>query len=150
MSKDLPKYHCNRDIKYLIIHCSASKITSNFSVAALRHLHVNINHWSDIGYHFYITKDGVIHDCRPVNITGAHCKGYNSCSIGICYEGGLDSSGKACDTRTEKQKSSLLRLLADLKQVYPSAMIVGHYELGARKACPCFCASKEYSFLNQN
>ena len=85
MSKDLPKYHCNRDIKYLIIHCSASKITSNFSVAALRHLHVDINHWSDIGYHFYITKDGVIHDCRPVNITGAHCKGYNSCSIGICY-----------------------------------------------------------------
>ena len=61
MSKDLPKYHCNRDIKYLIIHCSASKITSNFSVAALRHLHVDINHWSDIGYHFYITKDGVIH-----------------------------------------------------------------------------------------
>lgn len=138
---------CGREIRYLVIHCSASPVTSNFSVEALRHLHVDINHWSDIGYHFYITKDGTIHKCRPLSRIGAHVKGYNANSIGICYEGGLDASGKPKDTRTDAQKGSLLSLLRNLKSQYPEARIVGHYELGAKKSCPCFCASKEYSCL---
>lgn len=141
-------YYSGRNIRYLVIHCSATKMTTDFSVSALRHLHVDINHWQDIGYNFYITKDGIIHKCRPLTMVGAHCSGYNATSIGVCYEGGLDAEGKPADTRTQKQLHSMRQLLSELKKEYPLACIVGHYELGARKACPCFCASKFYADLD--
>lgn len=89
MSYFLPDCPVNRPILYIVVHCTASKVTTNFTLKDLRHLHVDICHWSDIGYHFYITKDGKIHTCRPMSKIGAHVKGYNRCSIGVCYEGGI-------------------------------------------------------------
>lgn len=74
-------------------------------------------------------------------------KGKVTHSICICYEGGLNARGRPADTRTPAQKESLVEVLSALKERFPKAQIVGHYELGANKACPCFCASKEYSFL---
>ena len=147
MSYFLPDCPVNRPVLYIVVHCTASKVTTNFTLKDLRHLHVDICHWSDIGYHFYITKDGKIHTCRPMSKIGAHVKGYNRCSIGVCYEGGLNARGRPADTRTPAQKESLIEVLSALKERFPKAKIVGHYELGANKACPCFCASKEYSFL---
>ena len=41
---------------------------------------------------YYIRKDGTVHLTRPVERIGAHVKGFNANSIGICYEGGLDLS----------------------------------------------------------
>jgi N-acetylmuramoyl-L-alanine amidase len=81
---------------------------------------------------------------------GAHVKGYNEVSIGVCYEGGLNARGRPADTRTPEQKKSLIEVLSALKERFPKAKIVGHYELGANKDCPVFCASKEYSQLNGN
>ena len=60
---------------------------------------------------------------------------------------GFNARGRPADTRTPQQKESLIELLSALKERFPQAKIVGHYELGANKACPVFCASKEYSFL---
>ena len=68
----------------------------------------------DIGYHFYITRDGVLHHCRPVSEIGAHVRGFNRHSIGICYEGGLDENGRPADTRTTAQRFALLDLLTIL------------------------------------
>ena len=143
----LPDCHVNRPIKYIVVHCSASKVTTNFTVKDLRRLHVDNYHWSDIGYHFYITKDGKIHSCRPMSKIGVHARGYNAVSIGVCYEGGLNARGKSADTRTPEQKESLIEVLSALKERFPKAKIVGHYELGANKDCPVFCASKEYAYL---
>ena len=39
------------------------------------------------------TKDGLVHAMRPVEIMGAHVRGFNAHSIGICYEGGLNGEG---------------------------------------------------------
>ena len=136
---------CTRKINYLVVHCSATKENSNFDVDALRHLHVDINHWQDIGYHFYITKDGVIHKCRPMKTVGAHVSGYNTFSIGVCYEGGLNREGTTKDTRTALQKQSLIDLLKVLIKRWPSAIIKGHRDFPkVKKACPCFDAQKEY------
>ena len=62
---------------------------------------------------------------------------HNSHSIGVCYEGGLDIRGQPADTRTAEQKASLRRLLEDLHQRYPHALIVGHHDLNPHKDCPC-------------
>ena len=120
----LPDCPVEREIRYIVVHCTGSRVTTDFTIEDLRHLHVDIFHWSDIGYNFYIRKDGSIYNCRPMSKIGAHTKGYNDCSIGVCYEGGLNARGSPTDTK-----------------------IVGHYELGANKKCPVFCASKEYSTL---
>ena len=65
-------------------------------------------------------------------------KGKVTHSICICYEGGLNARGRPADTRTPAQKESLVEVLSALKERFPKAKIVGHYELGANKACPCF------------
>ncbi|KAB4163381.1 N-acetylmuramoyl-L-alanine amidase, partial [Bacteroides uniformis] len=99
--------------------------------------------------HFYITRDGEVHICRPVHQIGAHATGWNDKSIGICYEGGLDECGRPADTRTYAQKCSLLDLLRQLKTDYPQASILGHYQLSnsIHKACPCFDAKGQYRGL---
>ena len=95
-------------------------------------------HFRDIGYHFYITRDGTVHDGRPIEKVGAHCEGHNPHSIGICYEGGLDANGKPADTRTEAQRKALKSLVERMHRLFPKALIVGHHDLNPRKACPCF------------
>ena len=99
----------------------------------------------DIGYHFYITRDGEIHRGRALEKVGAHCRNHNAHSVGVCYEGGLDANGKPKDTRTLEQKGALLALLRELKRQFPKALIVGHRDLNPMKGCPCFDAVKEYS-----
>ena len=92
-----------------------------------------------------------MHRCRPVHHIGAHAAGWNDHSIGICYEGGLDESGRPADTRTYAQKCALLDLLRQLKTDYPHARILGHCQLSPyiRKDCPCFDAAGEYDALNE-
>ena len=80
-----------RTITLIIIHCSATPEGKSLSAEACRLEHILHRGFRDIGYHFYITRDGEIHRGRPLEKVGAHCRNHNSHSIGICYEGGLDA-----------------------------------------------------------
>lgn len=139
-----------RDIKWIVIHCSATKLSQNFSVEKLRASHVVHNGWDDIGYHYYITKGGKLHACRPEDEIGAHVKGFNTKSIGVCYEGGLAEDGSPEDTRTAEQLMTMHRLLLDLRRKYPDAKVVGHRDLlrYRTKSCPCFDAIPYYQYLD--
>ena len=131
-----------RKIDLIVVHCSATRVNQDFPVEALEACH-KARGFRTIGYHFYITKDGVVYPCRPENEIGAHARLYNAHSIGICYEGGLDALGRPADTRTEAQKRTLLALLVCLKDDYPDAFIIGHRDIpGVKKACPCFEVGK--------
>ena len=94
--------------------------------------------------HYYITRDGKVHECRPVERMGAHARGANANSIGICYEGGLDANGCIADTRTAAQKDAMFWLIINLHHRFPDIkVILGHRDLpGVQKACPCFDATK--------
>ena len=59
-------YQNYREVRLLIIHCSATRYDRDFPVEALRASH-KARGFADIGYHFYITRDGYLHRCRPVN-----------------------------------------------------------------------------------
>ncbi len=148
-----------RTITLIIIHCSATRVTRRYTFQQCRADHIKQG-WKDIGYHYYITRDGVVHDGRPISAVGAHCKGHNKHSIGVCYEGGLDASGHACDTRTRAQCKSMYSLLSRLHEQYPSAIILGHRDLSPDtdgsghveprewvKQCPCFDALLDYESL---
>ena len=135
-----------RRIDKIIVHCSATPEGKDYSVDTIRKWHLQRG-FSDIGYHYIIYRDGSIHTGRDESVIGAHCKGHNSNSIGVCYIGGVAVDGKTPkDTRTSEQKQSLLKLLKELKAKYPKASIHGHRDF-ANKACPSFDATKEYSSI---
>ena len=117
-----------RTITLIILHCSATRTTQKYSFRQCKADHLKLG-YKDIGYHYYITRDGQVHEGRPLWQVGAHCKGHNQHSIGICYEGGLDAAGYACDTRTKAQRHSMRALLERLTEQFPSAIIMGHRDL---------------------
>ena len=132
-----------REINKIIVHCSATREGENFEVAEIRKWHL-ARGFNDIGYHFYIDLYGEIHKGRDISKIGAHCKGHNRNSIGICYCGGVEADGKTPkDTRNTEQKEALLCVLRTLKAMYPNAVIHSHKDF-ANKACPSFDATNEY------
>ena len=135
-----------RPINLIVVHCSATREDRDFTEYDLDVCHRRRG-FNGAGYHFYIRKNGDIKNTRPLEKPGAHALGYNAHSIGICYEGGLDESGKTADTRTPEQKEQLRELLWKLHTLFPHALIVGHRDLpGVKKACPCFSCD-EYRYL---
>lgn len=135
-------YVVMRTITLIILHCSATREGQSFGFEDCRRDHIRHRGFRDIGYHYYITRDGTVHRGRPLEQVGAHCRNHNRHSIGICYEGGLDAEGRAKDTRTEAQKVSLSALVGELKERFPQALVVGHRELDPGKECPCFEVNK--------
>ena len=148
-----------RQITLIVIHCSAVRPNQTSSAKKIDEWHKDRG-FKCIGYHYVIRRDGTIELGRPEWEIGAHCVNHNAHSIGICYEGGLDIRGQPADTRTEAQKQTMRRLLEELHERYPRAMIVGHRDLIAtphsdlqvrespHKACPCIKnVAKEYADL---
>ena len=120
----------------VIIHCSATPELRDVKMETIRQWHLDKG-WSDIGYHIVIELDGSINCGRNINKIGAHCKGHNSTSIGVCYVGGCDKDMNPKDTRTKAQKESLEVVVKYLQKVYGKVSIHGHNEFSP-KACPSF------------
>jgi N-acetylmuramoyl-L-alanine amidase len=134
-----------RKINKIIIHCSATPPDMDVDAKTVDEWHRQRG-WSGIGYHFFIKRDGHIQLGRPLEKSGAHTKGYNKNSIGVCYAGGVDSDMCPEDNRTSAQIASFLSLLRLLKNIYPEAVIHGHRDFST-KACPSFDATNEYKGL---
>lgn len=153
----------NRDIREIIIHCTATPEGKDKTVAQIRYEHMlpeskGGRGFSDIGYHYVVYRNGKIEIGRDVDKIGAHAKDHNAYSIGIAYVGGVENKPgvayadqKPKDTRTLSQKASLLSLLMDLRAMYPNARVVSHRDCRMangklpNKACPSFDATREYN-----
>lgn len=96
-----------RKIDSIIVHCSATKAGQDFTAADIDRWHRERG-FNGIGYHYVIRLDGRLEKGREIDLPGAHCKGWNERSIGLCYIGGLDENGHPADTRTNVQKRVLL------------------------------------------
>jgi len=131
-----------RKITLIVLHCSATKENKRYSFDDCKRDHLKRPGYKDIGYHYYIERDGSLFEGRPIEKVGAHCLHHNEHSIGICLEGGLDAQGNPADTRTGGQEITLLNLLSKLKEDFPHALIVGHNTLNPQKECPCFDTSE--------
>ena len=132
-----------RTIDKIIIHCSATPENRDIKTETIRSWHVKGNGWSDIGYHFVIELDGAVKNGRALHKMGAHTRGENAHSIGVCYVGGIDKNKNAKDTRTDAQKNSLNKLISALMLDHSEASVHGHNEFSA-KACPSFDVQKEF------
>lgn len=135
-----------RRIDLIVVHCSATPSDRPFTVEQLIRCHAQ--RFGFTGYHYYVTRDGRTTQTRHLQLAGAHARGHNAHSVGVCYEGGLTPAGRPADTRTDAQRKALLALLTELKTTHPQALIVGHRDLpGVAKECPCFDAQAEYAAL---
>ena len=128
-------------VRFLVLHCSATRCNRSYTVEQMMRDH-KARGFRTIGYHFYIRKDGKMTQHRKLLEVGAHARPYNRCSIGICYEGGLDEHGKPYNTMTAEQETRLVDLFRNLKILFPKAKIVGHRDLPGTtpKECPCLDA----------
>ena len=129
-----------REIKKIVIHCSDSTWGTSEDI---NRWHLERG-WDGIGYHYVITNgrakstdsykeqdDGLIEKGRPVEKTGAHVRGHNSDSVGVCL------IGTHWFTSRQLYKS-LPTLLATLMYQHKidADNIFGHYELDKGKTCP--------------
>ena len=121
-----------RKIDKIILHCAATPEGRDVKMETIKSWHVKGNGWSDIGYHFVIELDGAVKNGRPLHRSGAHTKGHNATSIGVCYVGGIDKDKKPKDTRTEAQRKAMDQLIADLKMDHPTASVHGHNEFSGK------------------
>ena len=143
-----------RKTDYIVVHCSATPSTSDIGVDEIDDWHKQRG-WSGIGYHAVIRRDGEIEFGRHFDEVGAHVKGQNYRSVGVCMVGGVDTQGDAEDNFTEEQYESLVAILVTLERAYPFAEILGHRDLSPDldgdgiieehewlKDCPCFDVRK--------
>ena len=133
-----------RDLNRIILHCSATREGKDFSADTIRDWHVNGRGWSDIGYHWVIRLDGSIEVGRPLEKSGAHTKGHNKDSVGVCYIGGCDADGKPKDTMNAEQEKAWRMIVLSLRTLYGDLTIHGHNEF-ANKACPSFIVKEKFA-----
>lgn len=140
-----------RQTNFIVVHCSATPETSDIGADEIKDWHVNGNGWSDIGYAAVIRRSGQVEFGRHFDAVGAHVKGRNYQSVGVCLVGGVDANGKAEFNFTPEQMKSLRVVVAMLVLAYPGAKVLGHRDLSPDlngdgivdktewvKDCPCF------------
>ena len=138
-----------RNITEIIVHCSASDYFRDDSIEAVRNLHTSSKktqitwgkyathgkEFSDIGYHFFIDKSGAISRGRPLARAGAHCKGKNRGTIGVCISG--------AHKFTNHEYTSLSFLIKAMNAKFKKELKVsGHYKYSESKTCPNFNVDK--------
>lgn len=153
-----------RFIKYIVIHCSAGY----GNVASIKRFWKEVLGWKEVGYHFFIYQDGTIERLLNISKISNGVKGYNSSSVHISYQGGVDPKNvnQAVDTRTDAQKLAIIEVikevLEELKKTQDASdiKILGHRDFSPDKngngvieswerikECPSFNAIPEYAWL---
>ena len=131
-----------KQTNYIAIHCAwTTKAMDHVDAAEIDRWHRQRG-WSRIGYSYVITRDGTVEVGRGHDEIGAHVKGYNHESVGVCLVGGLNDEKTAGeDNFTDAQWKALANLVTTLKDFYPDAEVLGHRDFpNVKKECPCFDA----------
>lgn len=143
-----------KELKYLVIHCTATPEGREVTGADIRRMHLTPvsqggRGWKQVGYTDLIRLDGTVERLvdnnedawvDPWEITNG-AKGYNAVSRHIVYAGGCDKSMHPKDTRNAAQRKALEVYVKDFHANHPQVRIIGHNEVAA-KACPSFDVQK--------
>jgi hypothetical protein len=133
-------------LKYLVIHCTATKQGQTVTSNDIRKWHLENRGWKQVGYSDMIHQNGIIENLVPYNTDSSvdpweitnGVEGHNSECRHIVYVGGLTTDGKtAADTRTGQQLKALQSYVKRTIEFHPEILVVGHNQFAA-KACPGF------------
>lgn len=143
-------YHGTTPVTEIVLHCSATRPdwmaghSLAAKVAEIDRWHRDRN-FSQVGYHWIIDRDGKFAAGRPETKVGAHVKGRNTGTIGICLLGGFGGSADDDfdDHYTPQQRATAWRLIRAIADRTDIRRVTGHNQYAA-KSCPCFRASAEF------
>jgi N-acetyl-anhydromuramyl-L-alanine amidase AmpD len=113
--------------EWIILHHTG---TSKDNVDNIHRWHRDNNGWSGFGYHYFITKDGLVYGGRPLNTQGVHTANYNYNSIGICFEGNYE-----VEQMPSVQVEKGIELIRWVREMYPETRIARHKDLN-KSDCP--------------
>lgn len=148
-----------REVKFLVLHCSASPQTQ--TVEVIQDYWKRVLGWKTAGYHHLIRADGTVANLVPIEKPSNGVAGHNANSIHISYIGGVDKQGKPVDNRTDAQKKTMFELVNRYKKLFPKAQILGHRDFSPdknrdgivqpnewMKSCPSFSAREWAKSMN--
>ena len=118
-----------KDPQYIIIHHTEEE---GWNFYDTNNYHISVG-WEWIGYNYFIEADGKIFEGRGMKV-GAHTKGMNIKSIGICLSGNFD-----IEIPKQEQLISLKKLCTFLIKKYNISIerVIGHREVeNCKKTCP--------------
>ena len=124
---------------FIVIHCSATPPSMDIGVREIDRWH-RAKGWLRVGYHYVIRRNGKVEFGRAPSACGAHVKGYNDVSVGVCMIGGVSAGRlkRAEKNFTPEQWVALEKLVDLLVGFFPDAKVVGHTDLDPKKKCPSF------------
>lgn len=126
-----------KDIRFLIIHhTGTSRDRTTFEAIKRNHI---VKGFLDVGYHYLITADGILHKGRDEGFVGVHARALsngismNRQSLGICLTGNFE-----VETPTDNQIATLEGILNDKRAEYGVVRtnVLGHFEIPHATACP--------------
>lgn len=125
------------------MHCSDSDVKSHDNIEIIRKWHVEERKWSDVGYHFFITKKGCVFKGRSLEKPSASQQNNNKYAISICLSGRIDF--------TKKQFFVLKDLCKNINDKYNNKIpIYGHRDVDKNKMCPNFDVKEKIGLNKKN
>lgn len=125
-----------REVNRIFIHCSDSDNPAHDDIAVIRKWHTTPDKkdpskpWKDVGYHYFIQKDGTLQPGRSLEKAPAAQGGHNRGTVAICLSGR--------NLFTTEQFDALRDLVSQIHAQLPLATYHGHCEVAAWKRCPVF------------
>lgn len=120
-----------RRVSKVFLHCSASDLDAHDDISVIKRWHVMERGFSDVGYHFFITRNGAIQFGRSLEVAPAAQQWHNTGTIAICVHGN--------SRFTESQMKSLKKLCREIHASYQGNVTFhGHCEVDKGKTCPVF------------
>ena len=119
-----------RDIKFIIIHCSDSDLPHHDNINVIKEWHVKERGWDDVGYHYFIQKNGYLQIGRPLAVQGAGVFRHNENSVHICLSGKTGF--------TFHQGIALMNICMAMREKFPMAEVKPHNFFNHHKTCPNF------------
>lgn len=140
----------SRKITFIVLHCSDSDLPHHDNIETITQWHTERGFTGadgvngtldDIGYHYFIKRDGTVIAGDPEDQIGAHVKGHNAHSLGVCL------SGRSFTSFKSKQFDAARALVKSLKEKYmiPDDKVFLHRDLDPGKTCPNFSLEDFFS-----
>lgn len=129
----------------IIVHATGTPPQVRANMDSIHRAHLNKGIRSErgrTGYHFVIERSGEVVRGRELMEEGAHARGYNDRSVGICLIGGAKRKGSggelvAVADYTDAQWAALERVVGEMQTRFPGSITAGHNTF-SNTDCPSF------------
>lgn len=120
-----------RVVTKIVLHCSDSDLSEHDNLFTIHKWHV-AKGWKGCGYHYVIRQNGRVETGRTLEEIGAHARGFNKESVGICLTGKYNFS-----VAQFKSCNSVIRNLLEIYNLSWDDVFL-HSDLNSNKTCPNF------------